>query len=338
MKILITQTASLGDVILSTPVISALRRNYPQAELWFLSSAAAAQLLKADPDLKGTIFFDKKGADRGIRGFLRKSAEIRAHKFDMVFAIQRSARVSMLLAFAGIKKRIGFDSSVLPFLFTDTVPRKKNRHDVERNLGIIEGELNVQDSDKELRLFAPVDLSLPPAIAESLGGVRNYICVFPGSLWYTKRWHSQNFAELGKALKERGLIPVFLGSAQEKELVNNCASFSQSVSLAGQTNLQELLYIVANSRLVICNDSSSLHIAAAFKIPTVAIFCATSPEMGFGPWRNDKSRILGEPNLWCRPCSRHGSAFCPTGSELCMKGTEKGVSVKRVVEEISALI
>lgn len=332
MKILISQTASLGDVILSTPVISALRRNYPNSELWFLSSSAGVNLLRSDNELAGVISYDKKGIDRGFFGFIKKIRELRKHKFDLVFAIQRSARVSFLLYFAKIVRRVGFKSSALPFLFTHTVHRLKAKHDVERNLSILANEFSIIDSDKELRLFAP-DASV---ISSELKGelVEPYISIFPGSLWYTKRWNAGNFAELAKGLSEAGIRSIFLGSENEKELLQSCVKLSNSLSLAGKTNLQELIYVVSNSKVVVCNDSSSLHVASAFKIPTVSIFCATSPQMGFGPWRNPNSEIIEEKNLWCRPCSRHGSDFCPTGTELCMKGTESGASVQAVLNAV----
>ena len=336
MKILISQTASLGDVILSTPVIVALRRYYPDAELWFLSTSAGSQLLKSNPELTGVICYDKKGKDKGIFGLLKKSREIRKLKFDAVFAIQRSARVSLLLKFSGIPKRVGFASSAMPFLFTQTVFRSKEVHDVERNLSILSSEFQLEESDKELLLVSPQASSVSKEVLDVVSPVP-YVCIFPGSLWFTKRWEPQNFAELGKKLTEKGERVIFLGSKDEKELVDGCARQSDSISLAGKTNLQELIYIVANSRAVICNDSSSLHIASAFKIPNVAIFCATSPQMGFGPWRNPKCEIIEEKDLWCRPCSRHGGVFCPTGTHACMKGSKNGASVERVVAAFEKL-
>lgn len=341
MKILISQTASLGDVILSTAVIGALRRTFPAAELWFLCTSSASQLLISDPDLSGVISYDKSGEDKGPKGFFNKCNEIKKHAFDLVFAIQRSARVSMLLYFSGIKNRIGFKSAALPFLFTSTVERVKDLHDVERNLCILANYVSLQDSDKELRLFAPRVLSTNSDVSSVIAPQSGpYIAIFPGSLWYTKRWKQENYAGLGEILAKKGYRIIFLGAKNETDLAEECARRSGSVSLAGKTSLQDLIYIVSKASLVICNDSSSLHIASAFKIPSVAIFCATSPKMGFGPWRNPNCILLEETNLWCRPCSRHGGSFCPTGSEACMRGiTEQaGVSVSSVVSAAISLL
>ena len=144
-----------------------------------------------------------------------------------------------------------------------------------------------------------------------------YIAIVPGSLWKTKRWKEQNFAELGRSLTTKGFKVIFLGAPDEKKLVDDCASLSSSISLAGKTSMQDMIYIISKARALVCNDSSSLHISSAFKIPTVAIFCATSPDFGFGPWNNPNAIVLENKTLWCRPCARHGGDFCPTGTEFC---------------------
>jgi heptosyltransferase-2 len=89
------------------------------------------------------------------------------------------------------------------------------------------------------------------------------------------------------------------------------------LDLGGKTSISDAMYIVSQAKLVVCNDSMSLHMASAFKIPTVTIFCATSPTFGFGPWQNN-ARVV-EKKLDCKPCGRHGGRRCPNGTEACMK-------------------
>ena len=326
LKILISQTASIGDVILSTPLITALKHKYPEAQIWFLTTAAAAGILKPDPRLSGVISFNKKAP---LSSLIKKAAEIRQQHFDVVYAVQRSARVSVLLALSGIKKRIGFSSSSLPWLFHQLVPRPKAEHDVLRNLALLQIE-NFSEDDLKLFVHHEVSEKLSRDLEDP------FIAVVPGSLWKTKRWKEENFAELGIKLKNKGLRPIFLGAPDEKNMVDSCAAKSASLSLAGKTSLQEMVYLISKASAVVCNDSSSLHVASAFKVPTVAIFCATSESFGFGPWRNPKAKVLENRTLWCRPCARHGGSFCPTGTELCMSGSghKDAISAEMVANEV----
>lgn len=337
VKILISQTASLGDVVLSTPVVNVVRKANPSAEIWFLCSQGGAELLQHHPALNGVISFDRKGRDRGLAGFLKKSGEIRSHGFSKVYAIQRSARMSMLLSIAGIRERIGFESASLPFLFTRKTTRPKAEHDVLRNLAIVAGDYPIEETDTKLSLASTAELSQEQT--NILRG-QQYIAIFPGSLWPTKRLNPDNFVMLAKNLRARGLNPIFFGSSSECSLVDSCAEKSGSPSLAGKTSLRQVVHAIAHAQAVVCNDSSALHISSAFEVPTLAIFCATSPAMGFGPWKNPRAVIAQEEDLWCRPCARHGGNFCPTGTNACMKGRREGqgVSAAALTQKVLSLL
>ena len=90
-------------------------------------------------------------------------------------------------------------------------------------------------------------------------------------------------------------------------------------NFTGKTTLSEMFLFVSQANALCCNDSMALHVGSAFKIPTVVVFCATAPEFGFGPWMNPNAVVVERTNLPCRPCRRHGSKQCPTGTELCIK-------------------
>jgi heptosyltransferase-2 len=327
LKILISQTASLGDVILSTALIDGVSKKHPGAEIWFLSNHAGLTLLKSDKRLSGLIAFDKKS---GLKGIIQKSSEIRKVGFDIVYAIQRSARVSILLYFSGIKERVGFRSSALPFLFSTLIKRPKDSHDVLRNYSLLERD----DPEPEIRLSVPDSKLISEELKEL--ATTEFIAIFPGSLWETKKWKSENFSKLATSLSEHGLKPIFFGSSSEKAIVDKCARASNSLSLAGKTDLQELIFMISKASVLVCNDSSSLHIASAFKIPTVAIFCSTAPSFGFGPWKNPKAIIVENKDLWCRPCARHGGDFCPTGTNACRSDSGQ-TSVDSVVKAVLQL-
>src|SRR5690606_36515740 len=151
---------------------------------------------------------------------------------------------------------------------------------------------------------------------------RRLVGVAPGSVWGTKRWPRDSFVELCRRLiGQEDLGIVLVGSGAEKEDADVIAQAlgqpSRCLSLAGQTSVRDLSWIYPRLSALISNDSSPIHYASAFNIPTVGIFGATVPEMGFGPLA-DHSQTVGV-QINCRPCSDHGPMQCPLGHFKCMR-------------------
>jgi heptosyltransferase-2 len=111
---------------------------------------------------------------------------------------------------------------------------------------------------------------------------------------------------------------VLLGAPSERAVSEKVARGIDVINLAGKTDISDAMLLVSNARLVVCNDSMALHMASAFKVPNVAIFCSTSPSFGFGPWQNN-AVVLERDELECKPCGAHGWKRCPTGTEACMR-------------------
>jgi len=319
MKILIVQNGFLGDTILSTPVIAGVKKIYPQSEVWMMTTPLSKDLVKRDPLLAGVIAFDKRGFDSGLAGIFRKSREIRSMGFDLVFCLHRSARTAILLALTGISRRVGFKTARLRFLFTETVPRLGD-HDVLRNLCILRTHASETSMEEDMRLYESdvSELSADTQKAFTECG-RDYIVLCPGSVWKTKRWYWKNYREVAQYYLNLGKKVVLLGSAAEVGLSEKVADGLPVINLVGKTNVSETMLFVKHAGLLICNDSMMLHMGSAFKVPNVAIFCATSPAFGFGPWKNPKALVVQKEGLKCKPCRRHGGHTCPTGTESCMK-------------------
>lgn len=331
MKILIVQTSFLGDTILSTPVIAGVKRIYPDAELWMMTTPLSSQLVARDPLLKGVIPYDKRGKDKGLKGLFNLARRIRAMGFSLVYSLHRSYRTSVLLLLSGIPMRIGFTQAKLSFLYHQTFTRDPKEHDVIRNLTILSGCDEPAAFPMDLRLFAPDQSELRKDVADCIPNTP-YAVLVPGSAWETKMWHHQGFRQTGFYLKDRGFKVVLLGANEDREANRTVAQDTDFIDLAGKTNISEAMHIVKHASLVVCNDSMSLHMASAFKIPTVVVFCATSPSFGFGPWKN-KARVV-EKQLPCKPCSRHGGRKCPQGTDACMKD----LSYTEVVSAIESLL
>lgn len=315
MRILLVQTGFLGDTVLSTPCIAAILAQHPQAQLYVMTNPLAAELLKFDRRISGVIPFSKRANAAGLRGLFRTASELKKLNFDLVYSLHRSARTSLLLWLARIPQRIGSSDANLKWLYTKRRTRPTGTHAVLRHLAII----------NELQEQQPLDIVLYTAPEEEISddikslSQERLAILFPGSEWETKRWWWQHYRTLAQELLQRGFKVVLLGSLQENQLCSEVAEGLDIVNLAGQLSIAESVYLVSKTSLLVCNDSLALHLGSAFKVPTVAVFCATSPSFGFGPWQNPRASVVEKGGLACRPCRRHGSRECPTGTQACMQ-------------------
>lgn len=335
MKILVTQTSFLGDVILSTPVMTAVKQLYPEAELWLLTTPAGAALLTHDSRLKGVITFDKRGKERGLRGLWLKARELRAQRFNKVYSLHRSFRTALLLWLAGIPERIGFMEAYGGFLYHRRNKRNSLQHDVLRNLSILAHEVSIENLSTKLCLFTLPRENLRSELIKVLP--ERYAVIVPGSAQRTKMWDWQGYRMVAEELIALGLKVVVLGGENDRELSRKICQGLEVIDLSAKTSLPELLVVIKHSAVVICNDSMTQHVASAFNIPNVVIFCATSPTFGYGPWQN-RAIVVEKTDLSCKPCSRHGGPRCPTGTEACMRELEAPqviTAIKTLLPELS---
>lgn len=336
MRILLVQTSFLGDTILSTPVIAAIHRQYPGCELWMLVTPASAEFVRHDPLLSGVLTFDKGKSERGLRGLRNKACELRAMNFRRVYALHRSARTALLLWLSAIPERIGFRRGWLSFLYTCRVRRPGGVHEVLKNMALLQqgdGDSPGANSHAALRLFPPLVSEVGLEHRIRLESQRRYIVLVPGSARVTKRWFWQGYRAVAEHFSAQGNEILLIGTEAERTLCERVAAGLPVVNLCGSTKIGEFMAYVQHARLMVCNDSVSLHLASAFKIPTVAIFCATSPEFGFGPWQN-RAVVLQQEGLACKPCSIRGGKACPTATRRCMEG----VSAQAVIDAALGLL
>ena len=155
MKILLVQTSFLGDTILSTPVIAGLKKIYPDAKIWMMTTPLSSQLVTRDPLLEDVIIFDKRGADAGFRGLLKMRRTIKNMNFDMAYSLHRSFRTSVLLWMCNIPKRIGFKNARQNRIYHRLCERSPRDHDVIRNLSILSKDISLESLETGLRLFTP---------------------------------------------------------------------------------------------------------------------------------------------------------------------------------------
>lgn len=323
----------LGDIILTTPVLAALKRSRPDVTITVVCTTTTAEFVKRDSLVDNVIVYDRRKAHRGWKGLRDFARELKDRRFDVAYSFHKSPRTSLLMWLAGIPERVSFSDAYARFLSTRVVEKNHSRHEVLRNLSLVAGDLDEVTSKLLERLGESPDESVPwadlrvPDVADqnlseqvrSIAASGPYLVLAPGSAWATKQWDARGFRAVAAHYTSRGFQVVLVGAPQDGETCEVVAEGLNVVNLCGRTSVEELIAIIARASCVVCNDSLALHISSATKTPVVAVFCATSPRFGFGPWRA-RSVVLEKKDLFCKPCHRHGSKRCPTGTRLCMTG------------------
>ena len=324
-NVLILQTSFLGDATLTLPLIKEVRRRFPAERLSVLCQPASGELLAGHPAIDEIIIEDKKGADRGWRGLQRTALRLKKRKFSLALTPHKSLRSALILYFAGIPHRVGFRESRGWFLFHQRVKRDPALHDVERNLSVLRAfGLSPDQCQRSLEL--PVSEAIQCRVNQKLHalGVRNsdfVVGLSPGSVWPTKRWSTAGFAALIRLLRLKYDCRVLLfGAPEDSSVVEEILRQGEDgvINLVGNIGLSELAAAISRCRIFVTNDSAPMHIAVARKVPTIALFCATTPDLGFYPYTDDA--IVVEKTLPCRPCGSHGGRRCPLGTEDCIRG------------------
>jgi heptosyltransferase-2 len=328
-RLLVVQTAFLGDVILTLPLIQVLKRTFPQAEIDVVVIPGVADILKGHPAISKVIAFDKRGRDKGIGGLLRTARELRRNDYSAGFVPHRSLRSALLVRLAGIPERIGFNTSAGRMFLTSIVRYDKNIHEHRRNLRLLSGYVNGSEiielgKDPEYPTLHPstgdrevVDRFLTEHTVDES---QRLIAIAPGTVWNTKRWLQERFSELTKMLLADGYRVALVGSKADEDLcrgIANAAADQRVFSAAGELSVLQSAEMIRRCMVLVSNDSAPVHIAVAMRTPVVAIFGATVPAFGFAPYGENDS-VVEVNDLPCRPCSIHGGDKCPIKTFDCM--------------------
>ncbi len=330
MRCVVVQTAFLGDVVLTLPLLALLREIPAVERVVFVAAPAGAELVRWQGAADRVLVYDKRGRDRGFRGFMSLVRRLRDERPDVALIPHRSARSVLGPLFAGIPRRIGFDESGGRLFLTARLPYRRRPHEAERVAELVEA---VGGRLPEGRVpFTVVLRQDDAARASSILASRGVddavpvVAVAPGSRWPTKRWPSARFADAASEIaRATGSVVVVLGDAGDREITDDVAGRlgEQAIDLTGELSVREWAAVIGRAELLLSNDSAAAHVAAGVGTPVVAVFGPTVPAQGFGPY-TDRARIVGA-GLDCRPCGRHGGYKCPLGTHACMKSIEPSV-------------
>jgi len=278
-RILIVRTDRIGDVILSTPVINALRQSYPHAYIAMMVSPVAREIVEGNPHLDEVIIYDKENKHKSWRRSFKFSQNLKKKKFDLAIILHPTNRVHLLSFLAGISRRIGYDRK-LGFLLTDRVKHTKQRgekHELEYNLDLIR-YLGIELAGREP--FMPIRQE-SEQWAERLFRERGIdksskiIAIHPGASCPSKIWPGDRFAAVADNLVDKYAAQVlFVSGPKDTVLVDKVISHMRrrAINLAGNSSLSQLASLLKRCDLFISNDSGPVHIASALGVPVISIF------------------------------------------------------------------
>ena len=213
MNILIIHTAFIGDIVLSTALVAKLADKYPDANIYFLTTALGKEILKNNPKIKEIIVYDKRGKDKGIKAFFRFVKQIRKLKIDVCLTPHRYLRSSILSLLSGAKIRIGYDIANLSFVFNKKIKYDKTKHEVEKLLSFVD------DNDKRYELEMYQSKQDKIKIDEILKSYdienKKIILIAPGSKWFTKKWPEEYFKILIENLSKRDDFLIVITGGKE---------------------------------------------------------------------------------------------------------------------------
>lgn len=316
MKILLIRLSSIGDILLTTPVVRALYRAIPEASIHFVTRIRYTSLLEHHPHIHTIHGYSSSGPDKA-----RLRQVLREEKFDLVIDLHAVPRSRALrrglahrvhvyqkqswrwLALVGLKWNLY--RSVLP------IP--------ERYLAAVP-DLGLKADQEGLELYLPPTLSelvLQMLIERGWDGRTPIIALCPGARHATKRWPEQHHADLLRRIREHShSTVVLLGGPEDTAILRDPGE--GVIDLRGRLTLLETAAVMDACTVVVTNDSGLMHMATARRRPVVALFGSTVREFGFYPYQADAT-VLEIPGLPCRPCTHIGRARCPQGHFRCME-------------------
>jgi len=333
-KILIIQTAFIGDVLFTTPLIRAVKQRFPKSRLSVMVAPRGEFVLRNNPHIDELLILDKRGKDRSLGVMIERIRELRAQEFDLVMSPHRSWRSAILAWGSGARRKVGFRNGLGRWIYSPSVyyDWEGEPRFVERKLNLLRA-MGITQVSNLVEMF--VDEHDRAAVAEIIaaGGLQGkpLAALVPGSHWATKRWILEYYLELGSRLgRELAFQVVLLASPQEKPMLDWLESRMEPKPLnrAGDSLGMAAAWL---ERCDVCvgGDTGPTYIAVAVGTKHVIALYGPTRENTFD-FREGDAALVKE-GLRCHPCSLHGTRSCPVGTLECQTGIWPG----RVFEVIS---
>ena len=340
-KILVIQTAFIGDVVLATALVESLHEQYPQSSIDIVVRKGNEPLFNEHPFINELIVWDKKNSK--YLNWLSILKKMRVKNYDVLINLQRFAATGLWTILANANTTIGFDKNPFSFLFTHKV-----KHDISTlNQNISASAVHEINRNHALTSsLGEFPLAMPklyPTKSDyekvKVYQAQKYITIAPASVWFTKQFPLTAWVSLINELKFEGPIYILGGPADkalgdaivnEVSKLNSNTSTSSNISstskkiinLSGELGFLASAALQQKAVLNYVNDSAPMHFCSAVNAPVVAIYCSTITAFGFGPLSTNSFIVETQEQLACRPCGLHGKKQCPLGHFNCAHSIE----------------
>ena len=337
-KILVIQTAFLGDAVLTLPMIRKLKEMNSDSIIDVLCIQASKEIFQLSLLINEIIVIDKKGEHKSLFSFLKFTRQIRAKGYDKIYSPHRSFRTSFLVLQSGVKETYGFSNSSLFHVYKYLTAYIPDHHEVQRNLDLIG-----YDYSQTGWRFLP-EISIPESsdrivkdFLKSNDINSDFAAIAPGSIWNTKKYPLEYYEQVIKYLISQGLKVIIIGGKEEEDLGKSLGlKFNENlISSAGNLTITESIALLKYSIILISNDSAPTHLGVCADIPVLTLYCSTVPDFGFYPY-NNKSRWLSYSELECKPCGIHGYYKCPLKHFHCGYKLEAELVISEIKEILNA--
>jgi lipopolysaccharide heptosyltransferase II len=348
-NILVVRLDNLGDLLMTTPAIAAIRHGAPGARITLLGSRSGAAALRHIPVLDDVLVYDApwskgEGGPRNTLADHEIIDQLAQRQFDaaVIFTVctQSALPAALLCRLAGIPLRLAHTRENPYELLTHWVPDTEvcstgMRHEVKRQLDLVRAVGFYADDERmQFRYPAADVLNMRRKFVEAGGDLlKPYVVVHPGATAASRRYPAERFGIAAQALvDETGCQVVYTGGADETQAIAEAQSRMETpgVSLAGQLGLGELAALIAGAQVIVCNNSGPVHIAAALGTPVAVLYALTNPQ--HTPWRVS-SRVLFH-DVPCRNCLK---SVCPEGHHACLERVDPAEVVHAALDLIRPL-
>lgn len=334
---LIIQTAFIGDLVLTIPLMKNLKRLYPDVPLVLLCRTGLGEFF-LEKKLVDEVFEVSKKPSSNWDGVKKNLGD---RQFKLVVSPHQSLRTAFFVSRLKAEMKIGYKRWWNFFAFDKRVSRPMNFPEVLRQMALIRHlDQSIDQELKRAEVMSWMDPVKSPnipylfslQIEADIKSREKIIYLSPGSEWSTKRWTEDGFVAIGRYYRAKGYFVAITGAPSEKELNAKISSQIEGArDFTGKTTIVELYEKFRRGTLLVTNDNGASHVASSAGLPVIAVFGPTMSSFGYRPWM-DRARIA-EADVPCRPCSPHGTKICPLGTHECMKK----ISSEHIVEKATEL-
>jgi heptosyltransferase-2 len=330
-RVLVIQTAFLGDAILTLPMLRHIKARRPDAEIDVVAVPSTADIFRRSPAVRETLTLDKRGEHRSLWRVGKFARALRRRGYDELYAPHRSFRTAFVARLTGTPVRVGFDRAAWRGAYTRLVRYREDWHEVRRDLSLL------PDPPEEWRIRPEI----VPTAEEKARVARFFeewdapegapiVACAPGSVWETKRYPVSDFNKILRYLAANDFRTLVVGSPRDRALGEEATrGVPRARNAAGVFTIPETIEALERCRVVIANDSAPTHFGVAANAKTLTLYCSTTPEFGFYPYHERGAWISVEP-LECKPCGVHGLRRCPIGTFECARA----LTPERVIEKL----